>query len=138
MWQQVDDGRFKLKAGVKMSSYLIQLCSNRWIDKTRTAAFRNTVSTDELPLEAEEIESSKNLQAKENDFRLMDVAFSQLGEKCQEMLKKFYFEKTSMKALAELRGITPQTAKNEKYRCVQRLKKIAGTLKGQNHDRTTV
>jgi len=50
MWQQVDDGRFQLRPGVKMSSYLVQLCSNKWIDKTRTVAFRNTTSIGDLSL----------------------------------------------------------------------------------------
>ncbi len=50
--------------------------------------------------------------------------FAQLGERCQEILRRFYYEKQSMKEIAEVFQLTEASAKNEKYRCMQRLNKL--------------
>jgi RNA polymerase sigma factor (sigma-70 family) len=129
LWEQAVDGRFTFKAGVKLSSYLVTLCTNRWIDRTRRVSYRNTASKDEISDDLVKGEiADQDHDKREAQFALMDEAFTQLGERCQEMLRGFYFEKISMQTLAETRGITPQTAKNEKYRCMQRLKNLALTL----------
>ena len=54
-------------------------------------------------------------------------AFKKLGSSCQEILKEFYFSKTSLREIAEKLNIGEASAKNKKYRCLQKLKEIAQT-----------
>ena len=52
------------------------------------------------------------------------AAFKQLGASCQLVLTRFYFEKKSMKAIAEELQIDAASARNKKYRCMQKLKEL--------------
>ena len=53
------------------------------------------------------------------------TAFSTLGEACQELLVKFYFEKQSMTEIAESLNLDAASTRNKKYRCMERLRKKA-------------
>jgi hypothetical protein len=55
----------------------------------------------------------------------MDRALNSLGEPCKSLLKAFYIEKKSMDQIALLFGYTnADNAKNQKYKCLMRLKKL--------------
>lgn len=123
LWQNIQDGKYERREGVKVSTYLVQLCRNRWIDRTRRVAYRQTDTVAEhSPGLAAEVSDDHLLR--EARHEQLDRAFAQLGERCREMLKRFYFKRDPLSLLAEEMGITPQTAKNEKYRCTQRLRKL--------------
>jgi len=60
-------------------------------------------------------------------------ALAQLGEPCSKMLQLFYFKKESIKEITEKLGYkNTQTAKNQKYKCLNRLREIM--KKGNKHD----
>ena len=50
-------------------------------------------------------------------------------QECKSLLKLFYFEKKSMEEISELINITDASARNKKYRCMQKLKTIVANLK---------
>ena len=55
----------------------------------------------------------------------MDKAISNLGEPCKSLLEAYYLQKRSMLEIATSFGYTnAETAKNQKYKCLMRLKKI--------------
>lgn len=61
---------------------------------------------------------------KEKNIKKMHIALQQLGTSCFELLKHFYFTKLSMEKIAEELGYNnADVAKNQKYKCLQRLKK---------------
>jgi hypothetical protein len=48
-----------------------------------------------------------------------------LGEPCKSLLESYYLQKKSMVAIAEEFGYTnADNAKNQKYKCLMRLKKL--------------
>jgi RNA polymerase sigma factor (sigma-70 family) len=49
-------------------------------------------------------------------------AFQVLGEPCKSLLKTFYFEKKSLRDIAETLQIEETTARNKKYRCMEKLR----------------
>jgi RNA polymerase sigma factor (sigma-70 family) len=51
-------------------------------------------------------------------------SIDQLGERCQLMMKLFYFERKSFKEIAELMAMDEASARNAKYRCQEKLKKM--------------
>lgn len=125
LWQNARDGRFVLQANTKVSSYLVQLCLNKWIDRTRRVAYRQTDTNAELPEKI--IDDQANFEADEQlelQYAQLDQAFTQLGERCREMLSQYYFGKEKLATIADKRGITEASAKTEKYRCMQRLKTL--------------
>ena len=56
---------------------------------------------------------------------MMDKAINNLGEPCKSLLEAYYLQKQSMQAIAANFGYTnADNAKNQKYKCLMRLKKI--------------
>lgn len=61
---------------------------------------------------------------KEKDFEKVNQSLVSLGEPCATLIKDFYIHKLSMDEIAEKFGYTnADNAKNQKYKCLQRLKK---------------
>ena len=54
----------------------------------------------------------------------MNQSLENLGEPCAALIKDFYVNKLSMDEIAEKFGYTnSDNAKNQKYKCLQRLKR---------------
>jgi len=56
-------------------------------------------------------------------------AFKGLGAPCKDLLMKFYFEKKSMKDIAEELQLDAASTRNKKYRCMQKLRELALNLR---------
>jgi DNA-directed RNA polymerase specialized sigma24 family protein len=61
---------------------------------------------------------------KENQLKKIEDSFKNLGESCKELLTRFYYKKESMSMIAKAFDWTAATARNNKYRCIQRLKEM--------------
>jgi DNA-directed RNA polymerase specialized sigma24 family protein len=58
-------------------------------------------------------------------YAIMDRALKSLGEPCKSLLEGYYLQKMDMQALAAEFGYTnSDNAKNQKYKCLMRLKKL--------------
>ena len=123
LWQNIQDGRFKKRQDVKISSYLIQICKFKWYDKLKSGAKKN-----ELPIE-------EGIDVQDDNNTLQDLInneyitkaqklFAKLGENCQKILTLFYYENLSMERIANIIGSKTASATNQKYRCMQRLKSM--------------
>jgi len=72
---------------------------------------------------------AKNFVENEQKYKIMDQSLLMLGEPCTTILKDFYLNKISMQEIADKMGYTnTDNAKNQKYKCLQRLKKIFFSL----------
>ena len=71
---------------------------------------------------------------KENDFLKIEKCLSELGEPCATLIKDFYIDQLSMEDIAEKFGYTnADNAKNQKYKCLQRLKKYFFDYRGEEN-----
>lgn len=123
LWNNIRSGSYQLREDVKMSTYLIQICKLRWMDRMKKASSRYELRQETFLEPAEESEVMVDWINREEQSEFQQQ-FAQLGERCQNLLKSFYFMKQSLQEIAERLGIGEASAKNEKYRCMQRLKKI--------------
>ena len=58
-------------------------------------------------------------------FEIMEKALISLGEPCKSLLEAYYLQKQNMQVIAANFGYTnADNAKNQKYKCLMRLKKI--------------
>ncbi len=75
-----------------------------------------------LPLETElETFQEQQIQAKK-----LATVLLQLGEKCKLILEAYYYQKMSMKDIAaQFEYSSVNSAKTQKYKCIERAKKIA-------------
>ena len=120
-WQKVKNGDFQPQNTTAMQGFLFQISKNKWLDWLRSSRFKMESSMGAISIEVADSEDEILLEER---LSYLEEAFQQLGESCRELLKRFYFEKESLEELAERFGWTNQTAKNNKYRCMEKLRKL--------------
>lgn len=114
---------FKLHS--KISTFLYAVCRRLWLKQLRKRDFTVSI-VDQENWEAVEVDQDiVNHQEKEVEFSKMYTAMDLLGEPCKTILKEFYVNNKSMKDISLLMGYTnTDNAKTQKYKCLQRLKKL--------------
>ena len=108
----------------QIRTYLYSICRRLWLKKLQhqNRYVTPTEGLEELMPVEEEIEEKEKL---DSDFDNMDVAMRNLGEPCKSLLEAFYIQKKNMGDIASEFGYTnADNAKNQKYKCLMRLKKI--------------
>ena len=118
------DPDFELTSTLK--TYLYSVCRHIWLKKLRQISKQNTTSLrDAESFEAVE-GSIEEKELTERQLQILEKGLKKLGDPCKTLLTGFYYLKKSMEDLArELNYTNPANAKNQKYKCLQRLKKIA-------------
>jgi RNA polymerase sigma factor (sigma-70 family) len=121
-YEKVQQPQFSLSCKIK--TYLYAVCRRLWLkrlwEKKRTNGSMHELETFS-GIEDDMIE----IEEKENRFAKMDTALKALGEPCRSIIEDFYIRDLSMENIREKFGYTnPENAKNQKYKCLQRLKKL--------------
>ena len=115
--------QYQQHAGVKLTSYVLQIARYQWLNHQAKAARQRERLTNELPEEAELPDLQTDMHHLERNQKVRH-AILQLPARCQQMLNLFYWEKKSIKEIADTFKISPDSAKNAKYRCMQRIKDL--------------
>ena len=108
----------------KISTYVYSICRRLWLKRLQQLG-RYSNQIDSLE-ETVAVEDDLEYHEKKNaEFVIMDRALNSLGEPCKSLLDGFYVKKIDMQALAREFGYTnADNAKNQKYKCLIRLKKL--------------
>ena len=86
------------------------------------------VQTCALPISKNE----RELSIEENNLSLVGKCFDQLGDPCHTLLDLFYYQKKSMEDITiELNYKNSDSAKNQKYKCLERLRKLVDAEKAK-------
>lgn len=121
LYEKLQQKEFTLSCTIKTFIYAIskRLWLKRWHEnntKVFDTAFESEPGDINLLL--------KNYEEEEENYLKMELALEKLGEPCATILKDFYLEDLSMAEITEKFGYTnTDTAKNQKYKCLQRLKR---------------
>jgi DNA-directed RNA polymerase specialized sigma24 family protein len=71
---------------------------------------------------------------RDQEFEMMEKAIGGLGEPCKSLLEAYYLQRKNMQEIALDFGYTnAENAKNQKYKCLMRLKKIFFTHYKNGH-----
>ena len=119
------DPSFELTCSIQ--TYLNTICKNQLFKKiNRQKQFSSL--PDEFDSEdwfEDEPTQEPNVERELEVLRLELNHMADSGKKCYELFQLVYFEKYSMAEIADLLGYTTAAnASNQKYKCLQRLKKI--------------
>lgn len=123
LYDKVTHENFELSS--KLSTFLYAVSRRLWLKQINKR--ENAMGTsDSDGLEIADVESDVQMHLqKEHEFAKMDSAMNQLGEPCQTILRDFYIRNKSMNEICEKFGYTnTDNAKTQKYKCLQRLKKL--------------
>ena len=129
LYQNVKSGSFELNCQLK--TYLYSVSRRLWLKRLSQS---RTTST---PAEVEDLQESvpvedelERHEQRNHDFQVMEQSLNSLGEPCRSLLKAYYLETKSMVEIAGDFGYTnADNAKNQKYKCLMRLKKIFSQYK---------
>ena len=121
LYEKVQTGSFELNCQIK--TFIYSVSRRIWLKKllhqnrvTLSDGNEHIVGVDE------EIEDHEK---RNDEFLMMEKAMSGLGEPCKSLLEAFYMQKRSMQEIAFHFGYTnAENAKNQKYKCLMRLKKL--------------
>lgn len=122
LYEKARSGSFELNC--QLRTYLYSVSKRLWLKKLSVnnrfvSAAEDPEST--YPVE-EEIEAHEKRDA---EFDMMEKAIAGLGEPCKSLLEAYYLKKQNMQEIAASFGYTnADNAKNQKYKCLLRLKKI--------------
>lgn len=134
LYEKVRSGHFELNCQLK--TYLYSVSKRLWLKKlSANNRFVLTGADPEpsFPVE-EEVEAHEKRDA---EFDMMEKAIASLGEPCKSLLEAYYLNKQNMQVIAAAFGYTnADNAKNQKYKCLVRLKKIffAHYKNGMDHE----
>ncbi len=122
LYQKAKLDSFVLTCQVK--TYLYSVCRRLWLKKLQRENRYNHVT--DLLKETVTVEDEIEAHEKQNaEMTLMEKALSRLGEPCKGILEAFYIQKKTMPEIAEAFKYTnADNAKTQKYKCLNRLKKI--------------
>ena len=120
-----DEG-FTLSCSI--STYLYAICRNRWQEELRRRG-RFTQELEALPEEPNDLGA---VLADEQNISLAERALQALGDKCQELLKRFYLLKEPLLTIAKSIGLAGEgAAKTRKYKCLEEARKRYRSLLAQ-------
>ena len=108
----------------KINTYVYSVCRRLWLKRLQQLGrYSNQIDGFE---ETVSVEEDLEIHEKRNaEFAIMDRALNSLGEPCKSLLEGYYLKKMDMQTLAKDFGYTnADNAKNQKYKCLMRLKKL--------------
>ncbi len=122
LYEKARSADFQLHCQLK--TYLYSVCRRLWLKRlSQLQRFTPEVSGLEETVAVEE--DIEGHDQRHQDFQMMEKALSGLGEPCKSLLEAFYLQKKSMNDIAAAFGYTnPENAKNQKYKCLMRLRKL--------------
>jgi len=121
-YERVQHPEFVLTCKIK--TYLFAVSRRLWLKRlAEKKRYYGKIEESETFLEIDE--EMVDMEAREETFQRMAKSLDELGEPCRSILEDFYFTGLSMETIRDKFGYTnADNAKNQKYKCLQRLKKI--------------
>lgn len=122
LYDKVRSGNFELNS--KLKTFIYSVCRRLWL-KRLSQMSRHTGNIRDfeeiLPVEGD----LEQHEEKDQHFKQMERSLIHLGEPCRTIIEDFYINNKSMQDICEKFGYTnADNAKNQKYKCLQRLKKL--------------
>lgn len=125
VWQNIKNDSFVPKNETALQGYLYQIAKNKWIDVVNSSRFKKTklIENEYTLYDKNDNETDDNDFFNEKLEQTMAV-FKNMGNPCKKLLTAFYYEKKSLRNIASEFQIEENTARNNKYRCMEKLRKL--------------
>ena len=122
LYERTQSEAFELNCQIK--TFIYSVSKRLWLKKLMHQ--NRFLITEEAEHEVIAVDEYVEEHEKQNvEFLMMDRAMNNLGEPCKSLLEAFYLQKRSMQEIASNFGYTnSENAKNQKYKCLMRLKKL--------------
>ena len=122
LYEKSRSPEFELTCQIK--TYLYSVCRRLWLKKLQYARRIETQveNHDKVVAVEEDMEQHEKLT---QQYLSMRTAMGKIGEPCKSLIEAFYVHRKNMHEIASFFGYTnADNAKNQKYKCLVRLKKL--------------
>ncbi len=121
-YENMQNPAFELSCKIK--TYLYSICRRLWLKKL-THKNRYVGKIEDFESFIPFVKEEESWEDQDAQFGAMQESLAQLGEPCRTILEDFFIHEFSMQQITEKMGYTnADNAKNQKYKCLMRLKKI--------------
>ncbi len=121
-YEKIKDNSLELSCQIK--TYLYSVCRRLWLKRLAEKGRFASKLEDSEPFLSVEDDLPRH-EEQERQFGIMTEALEQVGEPCRSLLEDFYIRTRNMQDITDKFGyVNTDTAKNQKYKCLQRLKKL--------------
>lgn len=121
LFENVRAGKFRGES--KLGNYLLSVARFLWLNQIKRSAIAERIHQSQATEESHP-GPLPHLLAKEQTTQIQAL-FDALGEQCSEVLQRSIYWEDSMDELAVRMGYaSAQIARNKKYRCLERLRKM--------------
>ncbi len=133
LYEKARSGTFELNCQIK--TFIYSVCRRLWLKRLQQQNRFSAPGDSMEPVVPVDDELDDHEQ-KNAEFEMMEQAINHLGEPCKSLIEAYYLQKQNMQEIATRFGYTnSDNAKNQKYKCLMRLKKIFFThYKNGNSD----
>nr|WP_039867422.1 sigma-70 family RNA polymerase sigma factor [Pedobacter sp. BAL39] len=122
LYNKIKGGDFELSS--KLKTYIYSVCRRIWLKKLAQQSKKTSNIADFEDVISVEVDVEHH-EEKDKQFDKMQDALVHLGEPCKTIIQDFYINNLSMQDICEKFGYTnTDNAKTQKYKCLQRLKKL--------------
>ena len=138
LMENIKAGKLDNESEMNLSGYLYVICKRvalRYAAKKRPFRIvEKPTSKDEVVIkdegEEQESKSAECMEMEEEEaMRFLDRVLDSIPPTCKSILKRFYWDKMSMKDIATLTGLKNEdTAKSTKKRCMDKFRSIAKAM----------
>lgn len=122
LYDKIQKGSFELNS--KLKTFIYSVARRLWLKRLNSKHHQTTLIRDfeeNIPVDDQTI----RILEQEEQFKILQLSLDKLGQPCKALLEDFYLEGLTMEDLSEKFGYTnSENAKNQKYKCLIRLKKI--------------
>jgi RNA polymerase sigma factor (sigma-70 family) len=121
--QKLKIPEFELTANIK--TYMYAIVRNLWLKKLRTDSKKGLELIFDEPEMNFQLVGNVDFEydpKKEEKHEAVETAFSTMGEDCKKIITAFYFQKLSLKEIADWLDYTDNFIKVKKKRCMDALK----------------
>jgi RNA polymerase sigma factor (sigma-70 family) len=122
LYEKVRSGTLELNCQIK--TFMYSVSRRLWLKRLQQQN-RYTAPGDSMENIINVEDDLEEHEQRNTEFEMMEKAINNLGEPCKSLLEAYYLQKQNMQIIAANFGYTnADNAKNQKYKCLMRLKKI--------------
>lgn len=122
VYEKITEDQLEINCALK--TYIYAICKNKWL-KYLTRQKRRLFQVEDFERVPQTLKKEIAKDRRERMMEILEKSLDELGQPCKTILEMFYFKFASMDAISQALGYTnAANAKNQKYKCLKRMKTI--------------
>ena len=126
LWKNIQQGKLtEEKLTSSLATYLREGIGEKVMLETLRKQKEDIADEEQLRTLEAELDDTDDVIAQEERIEAIRKTINEMGKPCSPLLKLFYWEKLSWELIANQLGYSnADTAKTQKYKCIQKLKTL--------------